>query len=539
MSELLKQEKTKCSEKLEELKNTINEIDFKLSDEDTQDKPFTINDLFLKYKDLGNKCAKFLVQQVRYLSRVLMIQTLSRQTNIKDDCLKFVLCESEGTDLDLVQVVEKDGASHILFSEIDTINCQSLVDFTDQFLKLIGVSATPLLKDFGSYTKTSSSANVDDTLGVPERKRDREDNDDTDSDDSLVSFRGRDNPENETEEGINIDHTDGDDSYDFISHNSENESATTSQARNDVDESVPCDDSVVPSSDNSQNEPGSTISHDCKDLDESTIHDSENNISFHEKKKVKEGINVDHTESLQSNEGSYTFHNLKHFVLKKYEKLNQYYKTIRSSLKCKVVLVYTDTNGDLKIVNCRSNREANRTAYSLKDISKDPIPVVFIKNTSDGGEVSLEQIEACSTEVDQMETPSVYGTLYNYALSGEQGFRLQFKLDTGADSGSVGYDYQIIKHFILTVTNINGKDEPAILCKVKFDTFDGDGAVQVFDIDENSEWNAIGLNQVTFFYFKRGWVVVIGKRVDHVTEVDNEEELRVKFKKDNRSIEPL
>jgi uncharacterized protein YoxC len=84
MSELLKQEKTKCSEKLEELKNTINEIDFKLSDEDTQDKPFTINDLFLKYKDLGNKCAKFLVQQVRYLSRVCSRVRKQLRNSFKD-----------------------------------------------------------------------------------------------------------------------------------------------------------------------------------------------------------------------------------------------------------------------------------------------------------------------------------------------------------------------------------------------------------------------------------------------------------------------
>ena len=138
-----------------------------------------------------------------------------------------------------------------------------------------------------------------------------------------------------------------------------------------------------------------------------------------------------------------------------------------------------------------------------------------------------------------METPSVYIHCIITHLVENKDFVCRLNLMVRIPALLVTTIRSSNNDFILTVTNINGKDEPAILCKVKFDTFDGDGAVQVFDIDENSEWNAIGLNQVTFFSFKGGWVVVIGKRVDHVTEVDNEEELRVKFKKDNRSMEPL
>ncbi|CAB4027214.1 Hypothetical predicted protein, partial [Paramuricea clavata] len=181
-----------------------------------------------------------------------------------------------------------------------------------------------------------------------------------------------------------------------------------------------------------------------------------------------------------------------------------------------------------------SNREANGAAYSLEDISKDPFPVVCIKNNDKSTAVSLKQMkESCSTKVGQKETPSMRGTLHNVRSEEQGGFPLSFKLDTGADSGSVGYNYQIIKNFILTVARtINAEPEPAILCKVESDTI-ARGGVQVFDIDEDPDWNAIGLstlqNYGIFLNFKSGRVV-IGKH-DDVTVDDSEKEVRVTFKK--------
>lgn len=61
---------SECLENREELVNTISEADYALSE--TLNRNFTINDLFLmETDDLGMRCAKLLVKQVRHQYRIL------------------------------------------------------------------------------------------------------------------------------------------------------------------------------------------------------------------------------------------------------------------------------------------------------------------------------------------------------------------------------------------------------------------------------------------------------------------------------------
>ena len=207
-------------------------------------------------------------------------------------------------------------------------------------------------------------------------------------------------------------------------------------------------------------------------------------------------------------------------VLQKYNKLRQYYLKNRSSLKGNVVIVYTSTTGIIKTVSCATILEARQKAYSLHGVSKDPFPVVFIR---------ANKIKQNSSTVRQEKTPSILGTLH----SEQREFpHFKFYIDTGADEGSVGFNPDIIKDFVFTVANINGSLEPAVLCKFNSECTESED-VHVFDVDKESNWNAIGfshLEKCVMFLDMKNNICLLRKHRD-VTRWETEEETKIIFKK--------
>ena len=130
------------------------------------------------------------------------------------------------------------------------------------------------------------------------------------------------------------------------------------------------------------------------------------------------------------------------------------------------------------------------------------------------------------------DTPCIHGTLHTAPGAEHCKFPMLFYMDTGADSGSVGYNYNILKNSVLTACEINDSLEPAILCKVTSNTITGEN-VQEFDIDENPNWNAIGLstlkNYITYLDFKNDKLLM--RKHEDVTVQETEETTQVTFKK--------
>ncbi len=464
-----------CFNNRKELLETINNADYYLSD--IRHRHITINDLFLeKNEDLGMKCAKLLIEQVRYQYQLLNhipyngdLQILLDEFSV-DSGLKNLLSNEVTNHVHDLNIPETQTNVHIYLRTsitLEPINCQSLVQFTDKFLQLIikkiqihqddceldpchrcescktltdedtDVDTTPLLKDFGSVYLTMNELQ----------------NDETDT----------------------TDHQD------------------YPQDLNKLHKYV------------------------------------ELNLSFNEQ-----------AATLQE---EYSWERFKKIVLNKYEDLKRYYEENVESFKdmeLPVVILYTDTNGVVKDVNCASISEARLKANSLQDISKDSFPVVLISTTDHKfpNIVSRKRMVQkfnydSSSKVGEEETPSLAGTLQTPPGREPFEFQMLFYLDTSADTGSVGYNYHIIKHFILTVENINGSLEPAILCNfnsAKITTEE----VLIFDVDEHPNWNAIGLcvlKNYRIYLDIRNRRVEIGRHED-VTENESDETFEVVFKKD-------
>ena len=204
------------------------------------------------------------------------------------------------------------------------------------------------------------------------------------------------------------------------------------------------------------------------------------------------------------------------------------------------MILYSDTNNVSKVVYCTFVAEVRVQANSLQDISNDPFSVVLISVTDyefpkiiSRKRMVQKFSSDSSCKVGEEETPSLVGTLQTPPGREPFDFPLLFYIDTSADTGSVGYNYHIIKHFILTVENINGSDEPAILCNFIFDNITGED-IQVFDVDEHPKWNAIGLSVLKNYRIYldiRNGKVKIGKHED-VIEKESEETFQVIFKQE-------
>ena len=251
-------------------------------------------------------------------------------------------------------------------------------------------------------------------------------------------------------------------------------------------------------------------------------------------------LNLNFNEQAATLQEEYSWERFKKIVLKKYEDLKLYYEENFDSFKDMeepVVILYIDTNGDVKVANCASIPEARLKANSLQDMSNDSIPVVLISTTdykfpniASRKRMVQKYNYDFSSKVGVEETPSLVGTLQTPQGREPFEFEMLFYLDTGADTGSVGYNYHTIKHFIFTVENINGSLEPAILCNFHSAKIVSE-EVQVFDVDEHHNWNAIGLSVLKNYRIYldiRNGKVEIGRHED-VTENESDETFQVTF----------
>ena len=161
-------------------------------------------------------------------------------------------------------------------------------------------------------------------------------------------------------------------------------------------------------------------------------------------------------------------------VLQKHRELLNHYTENSLKLEGKVAIVYKNTKGVIKTVYCDKLHEARQKAYSLIDVQKNPYPVVFIDET-----------------IQRKKTPSILAELH----ARESNFPdMEFSLDTGADEGSIGFDKDKLKNFTFTADAINKSEsyEPSVLCKFTTECTEPQD-VHVFDVDEDPDWNALGL----------------------------------------------
>jgi hypothetical protein len=235
----------------------------------------------------------------------------------------------------------------------------------------------------------------------------------------------------------------------------------------------------------------------------------------------------------------YPFERFKDRVVRISKRLDKHYTDKQSELKekCEAVVIYLTDKGQFKELRCKSRTEAKREAFNSSDIRKSKFPVVLIKTTdkSSAFRESRKQVKANSSKVGQIKSPTICGTLHTASGQKQGEFcDIEFQIDTGADTGSVGYNCKIVKDSILTVCVINGNLEPGILGKVTSDVITGD-EILVLDVDEDPNWNAIGLetlrNYPIFMDIKNG-KVLMGKHED-VTINTQEKTTVVKFKNEN------
>ena len=399
--------KKDCRDIHNKIMNIINGIDYELSSK-SQSKQPTIKDLFLNDKNSGQRCAELLCKYVRCLSQ-LLIRKLCNEGGINEPCLQYLFCKNA-----VKEVIDKDGTVRISFEGLDdSIDCQTIVRIADALSKSTGISSTPLLEDFGSYTRTPPSESEDDTLRTG-RSKDSEDIDETGEFDLDIEFN--------------------DDQELPPSHNPNNEGLCDTASKND-----------------------------------------------------KSAIKPEDTRA-SKNARKHEFTELRKSVSEKCKAISKYCEENPSLCEdYKAAIAYiTSRSSAPKIIGCDSVDEARRKAFYLEDIQREPYPFVYIKEPGDA--------------VAQFFRPSVPGILRSQSAEKN----VEFHVDTGADEGSKAFtsiDELIKLNFTLTIQNVNGELQPAILCKVEM----GDDRicserVLVFDLDpDRREWNAIGLKTLLNF----------------------------------------
>ena len=401
---------------------------------------------------------------------ILCIQKLLGAANMNDNCLK-VLLENDPTG---VQVGDKDGTTYVSFSGTDTtIKCQSLENLTT------------ILKNLNE--SISSTPNVGDTLET-----------------SLLDLDAHFLHESEN----NIIP-----SVQKIAHNFADKIGVGSDDvdyRNSVGATAnTCRSEAMAISDNALNE----IVGNSSDLSDLSVSPTSS-----------DGISDD-----QSSDESVVggcFSDFRNNVLRLWKELKERYET-KSTRKSQFDLVYfDDTKRDLKVVPNASFSEAKLQAFQLKDICKIYLPIVFI--ASQDYQSSTVAQNGSFSGAGKEQTPTILANLH----SEHRKFSVTFYIDTGADSGSVGYNYEIIKHFILTVIDVNNCLEPAVLCKISNDIIT-EGEVELFDVDGNPNWNAVGLATLKNYRIcmdTKENLVEMRKR-ENVTVRDTGETVEVIFRK--------
>ena len=483
-------------------------------------------DLSLSDEDPPAKNTKLLVVKAREQHQ-LFIEMLSGLTNMNVNSLKCMLCQDHIDD-ELER--EKDAIVYVSFSGKEIpVSRQSLEKLTQNFSKVIA-----LLKEWETNT-TSSTSNVKNTLKYSMRDLDESTLHDSENitivkraravvtdDDETTRFH--DSISKSLNGGIQDD-SDYEEPVDRPSGTSKNEFAASFKELDEFPESKENsvssqsepfqnehenklnssnsatfpreeDEMIVSSTDSSENETEKNVG-DCDESSEDEQSDSFRNESKSNLRFPASPTFSSDDECSSSDESvtfSYSFDEIKDGVVSRWKKLKEHYKEELSISRRKFDVAYINSNGDFKILGNNSVGEAKLRAFNLKDITRVPFPVVLIvlDDESSACTTARKKSKASLSEVGRKDWPTVHGSLHCTLEDDHCEFPMRLNLDTGADSGSVGYKYDIVKNFILTVDNINGRYEPAVLCKVSVHSIMSE-EVQVFDIDEDSKWNAIGL----------------------------------------------
>ena len=264
-----------------------------------------------------------------------------------------------------------------------------------------------------------------------------------------------------------------------------------------------------------------------------------------------------HEESITSSDNDQEpppYEEFEETVFQKYSILEEKYydEKCTYSKNDKPVVAQYYYNKEIKREHFGSMCEVESYAASLV-IPNDPCPVIFYEDTRisterkvaksrcapDGNSHEKKpsnekaQKQDAESRVGKEESPSLPGVFKT--RTGENVEIKKFHLDPGADTGSIGYDYDIIKQFNLTVTEINGSPAPAILCKAGIAKFPPEEEVHVFDVDSDRRWNAIGLSQMKKYKFLLDFkedipVVVIAQHEDVSISKNENGPLIVTFK---------
>ena len=142
MTNLFKEREKICHENRKMLLDNVSSVKFLLSGgkADTPDQDLTIDKLFLTDKDLGKNCAQLLVKTARDQFKLLP-QKMMDIANV--NTLNFLWNESRA-DRDLIV---NNGIACISLNEGESvINCESLVNLTDELLKVTGFDELQLIK---------------------------------------------------------------------------------------------------------------------------------------------------------------------------------------------------------------------------------------------------------------------------------------------------------------------------------------------------------------------------------------------------------
>ena len=534
MTNSFKERESICHENRKMLLDNINSVKFLLSGgkADTPDQDLTINKLFLRDKELGKRGAQLLVKTARDQFK-LFLQKIMDIANV--NTLNFLRNESRA-DLDLI--VNNGIACISLNKGESVINCESFVNLTDELLKVTGFDELQLIKrndcrevdDASDIILSVPTLNEELSISKPlctenSERDDTERNEGGVADEHLHSSEydifhdaspvsekettttqdwknlnsyisthlaktAKFESENtEVNEGMAVD--EDSDSSEFVTRRSK--TGISSQgfvndgtARNSNSDYSESDDTEGNSE--SDDTEGNSESDDTERNDGGRIDvdsDSSESVIFREGSPVSENENMSrHTSEPDiSSPGPVNGDNvsdlpvdaytsMRETVLQKHQELFNHYTDKRLKAKGKVAIVYKNTADDIETVYCDDVRKARQKAYSLNDVQKNPYAVVFIDK-----------------RMKHEETPSILADLH----ARERNFpNMKFKLDTGADEGSISFDESLLKNFTFTVDLINDSYEPSVLSKFTTECTEPQD-VHVFDVDKDPDWNAIGL----------------------------------------------
>ena len=480
---------------------------------DTPDQDLTINKLFLTDKSIGETCAELLVKLARYQFK-FFLEKMMEKANV-NGTLNFLWNES-GADL-----IVNNGIAYISLNKGESvINCESFVNLTDELLKVTGFGELQLIKrnvcrevdDASDIILSVPALNEELSVSKPlctenSERDDTERNEDGITDEHSHSsecdiFRDA-SPVSEketttTQDWKNLDsyisthlaktanseseNTEGNEGM-AVDEDSDSSKFVTRRSKTDISFQGSVNDGTARYSNSDNSESDDTERNDGGRIDVDS--DSSESVIFSVDSPASENENLSARTSepdisspgpvnggnvRDSPVDAYTF--MRETVLQKHQELFNHYTDEHLKAKGKVAIVYKNTAGDIETVYCDDVRKARQKAYSLNDVQKNPYAVVFIDK-----------------RMKHEETPSILADLH----ARERNFpNMKFKLDTGADEGSISFDESLLKNFTFTVDEINDSNEPAVLCKFKTECTEPQD-VHVFDVDKDPDWNAIGL----------------------------------------------